>query len=47
MDLYTLLKDYAGSDDPGRVVSSPNSEEPLNIYPTKKVKIPVDLNAGK
>ncbi|MEP7251663.1 MAG: DUF2723 domain-containing protein [Ginsengibacter sp.] len=40
MDLYTMMKDYAGSDDPSRMAQ--NGDEYLNIYPTKKVKIPVD-----
>ena len=42
MDLYTMMKDYAGSDDPSRMV--PNDDDYLNIFPTKKVKIPVDTN---
>jgi len=40
MDLYTMMKDYAGSDDPNRMVQ--NGDDYLNTYPTKKVKIPVD-----
>ncbi len=47
LDLYTMLKDYAGSDDPNRMASTPNSEDMLNIYPTKKVTIPVDINVVK
>ncbi|MEO6455332.1 MAG: DUF2723 domain-containing protein, partial [Ginsengibacter sp.] len=47
MDLYTLMKDYAGSDDQNKMAPLPNSEEYVNIYPTKKVKIPVDLNVVK
>ena len=43
MDLYTMMKDYAGSDDPSKMVQNSETES-LNIYPTKKVKIPVDLN---
>lgn len=42
MDLYTMMKDYAGSDDPNRMVQ--NGDDYLNIYPTKKVSIPVDTN---
>ncbi len=45
MDLYTMLKDYAGSDDPTRMAQ--NGDDYLNIYPTKKVKIPVDINFVK
>lgn len=40
MDLYTLLNDYAGSDDPK--LTYPMGGERLNIYPTKLVKVPVD-----
>jgi len=42
MDLYTMMKDYAGSDDPKRMVQ--NGEDYLNIFPAKKVSIPVDTN---
>ena len=41
-DLYTMMKDYAGSDDPKRMY--PNEGDYLNIYPSKKVKVPVDYN---
>jgi len=44
VDLYTLLKDYAGSDDPNKMYLPQGQEEYLNIYPTKNVKIPVDLD---
>ncbi len=43
IDLYSLLKDYAGSDDPNKMYLAPGQEEALNIYPTKNVNIPVDL----
>jgi hypothetical protein len=46
MDLYTMMKDYAGSDDPSRMAQQSETEN-LNIYPTKKVKIPVDTNFVK
>ena len=42
MDLYTMMKDYAGSDDPSRMAA--NGDDYLNIFPDKKVKIPVDTN---
>ena len=42
MDLYTFMHDYAGSDDPGKMVQT--EADNLNIYPTKKVKVPVDVN---
>ncbi len=41
MDLYSMMKDYAGSDDQGKMVQI-NETEFANIYPTKKVKIGVD-----
>lgn len=42
MDLYTMMKDYAGSDDPSRTLL--NNGEYLNVYPTKKVKVPVNVD---
>jgi len=45
MDLYTLMKDYGGSDDPTRMYN--NNGDYLNIFPTKKVKVPVDTNLVK
>lgn len=42
MDLYTMMKDYAGSDDPSRMYQ--NGDDFLNIFPTKNVEIPVDTN---
>jgi len=42
MDLYTMMKDYAGSDNPNRMVHS--SDEDFNIYPTKNVEVPVDTD---
>ena len=43
MDLYTMLKDYAGSDDPSRMVQVSDAEY-ANVYPSKKFKVPVDVN---
>ena len=43
MDLYTMMKDYSGSDDPARMAQA--GGDYLNIFPTKKVKIPVDKDA--
>ena len=42
MDLYTMMKDYAGSDDPTRMYQ--NGSDFLNIFPNKNVKVPVDTN---
>ena len=41
MDLYTMMKDYAGSDDPakGTII---NENETMNIFPSQKVSVPVD-----
>lgn len=40
MDLLTMMKDYAGSDDPSKVYI--NGEDIVNAYPTKTVTVPVD-----
>ncbi|MEO9004171.1 MAG: DUF2723 domain-containing protein [Ginsengibacter sp.] len=45
MDLFTMMKDYAGSNDPTRMYQ--NGADFLNIFPTKNVKIPVDTNLVK
>ena len=42
MDLYTMMKDYGGSNDPSRMVQ--NGEDSYNIFPNKKVSISVDTN---
>jgi hypothetical protein len=44
-DLYTLMKDYAGSDDPKKMYN--NNGDFINIYPTKNVSLPVDPNVVK
>ena len=44
MDLYTMMKEYAGSDEPNRMAQSQGGDEAFNIYPDKKVFIPVDTN---
>ncbi|MFT3911201.1 MAG: DUF2723 domain-containing protein [Ferruginibacter sp.] len=43
MDLYTMMKDYAGSDDPSRMEQTRDGNS-VNVFPCKKVKVPVDLN---
>jgi hypothetical protein len=40
-DLYSLMKDQIGSDDPSKMYRTPNGEL-LNYYPVKRVFIPVD-----
>jgi hypothetical protein len=46
MDLYTMMKDWAGSDDPNKMEQGRDGSM-LNIFPTKKVFIPVDVNVVK
>jgi len=41
MDLYTMMKDYAGSDDPNKGAVT-NDGEAINTFPTQNVFIPVD-----
>ena len=40
-DLYTLMKDQVGSDDPTKMYRAQN-DEMLNYFPVRKVFIPVD-----
>lgn len=42
MDLLTMMKDYAGSDDPSRIYI--NNDDIINAFPTQTVTIPVDTN---
>jgi len=41
MDLYTMMKDYAGSEDPAKG-AFPQDEDMYYTFPSKKVFIPVD-----
>jgi hypothetical protein len=43
MDLYTMMKDYAGSDDPNKTEQGRGGEV-LNIFPSRRVSVPVDIN---
>lgn len=43
MDLYSMMKDYAGSDDRTKMEAGRDGSM-LNIFPSKKVKLPVDVN---
>jgi len=45
-DLYTVLKDYTGSDDPKYMIPL-DDDESANIFPTNKVSIPVDMDLVK
>jgi Protein of unknown function (DUF2723) len=40
-DLYTMMKDQAGSDDPAKMLRSQGGEL-LNYFPNKRVTVPVD-----
>jgi hypothetical protein len=42
MDLYTMMHDYAGSDDPDKIQQGRYGT--LNTFPSKKVSVPVDTN---
>lgn len=42
MDLYTMMKDYAGSDDRTKMEQGRDGSL-LSIYPTKMVSVPVDV----
>ena len=45
MDLYTMMKDFAGSDEQNKIIQREGNT--LNIFPTKKVTVPVDINLVK
>ncbi|MCW3079107.1 DUF2723 domain-containing protein [Segetibacter sp.] len=42
-DLYDLMKNYVGSDDPGKMASS-GGNDMINTFPVRKVSVPVDQN---
>jgi hypothetical protein len=42
-DLYDMMKNYVGSDDPNKMVDRGNGEL-YNTFPVHKVSLPVDLN---
>ncbi len=46
MDLYTMMKDYAGSDDPAKGAIL-NEDGVLNTFPSQLVSVPVDINFVK
>ena len=47
MDLYTMMKDYAGSDDPAKGNSISDNGEVINVFPSQNVMVPVDENLVK
>ncbi len=46
-DLYTLLKDFVGSNDPNLQASRRGDAEKVHFIPTNKFKIPVDIEKVK
>lgn len=42
-DLYEILKNVTGSDDPRFMVTTQGGDQ-MNVMPTRKVSIPVDIN---
>lgn len=40
-DLYDMMKNYIGSDDPNKMDNT-RGNQPLHIYPVRKVSVPVD-----
>ena len=44
-DLYDMMKNWAGSDDPTKMVS--RGDEQFNTFPTRKVMVPVDTNFAR
>lgn len=46
MDLYTMMKNFAGSDDPNKYQVGQDGNV-LNLFPTRKVYVPVDMNVVK
>ena len=45
-DLYTVLKDVVGSDDPSKMVGMQSGDQ-SNVFPTKKVSIPVNQELAR
>lgn len=45
MDLYTMMKDFAGSDEAAKIEL--RNGDTLNVFPTKKVFIPVDVDLAR
>lgn len=43
VDLYSLMKDFIGSDEPNNQVAMSDGSS-MNFYPVKKVSVPVDSN---
>lgn len=43
VDLYSLMKDFVGSDDPNNQLPMQDGST-MNYFPVKKVSVPVDIN---
>jgi hypothetical protein len=43
MDLYTMMKNYAGSDEPNKMETGRDGSM-LNVFPTKNVYVPVNID---
>lgn len=41
IDLYTMMKDFAGSDDPSKIFNGSGGST-YNVFPTNRVTVPVD-----
>jgi hypothetical protein len=46
LDLYDMLKNYVGSDDPNIMVAT-GTDEMINSFPAHKISLPVDVNLVK
>ena len=46
-DLYEVLKNVVGSDDPRFSVTTQDGSQTLNVMPVRRVSIPVDVNLVK
>jgi hypothetical protein len=45
-DLYDLMKNYVGGEDPATMMAA-GGEDMINTFPVRKVSIPVDVNVVK
>jgi hypothetical protein len=45
-DLYDLMKNYVGGDDPATMLAA-GGEDMINTFPVRKVSVPVDVNVVK
>jgi hypothetical protein len=45
-DLYKILKDVVGSDEPAKMVGMQSGEQ-ANVFPVRKVSVPVDIDFVK